>query len=135
MLDNKVIDEMSNTITDLMLSENASEEEIAEAIIDSMRVLDGEKGRYYVDTKDVMVNHPKHYQLPNGMEAIDIMSAVTDDMSGIEAIDTGNALKYIMRWKKKNGLQDIEKAIWYLQHLKKHLEFEEEFKKAMNPPE
>lgn len=94
-----------------------------------------EDKRYFVETKDDMVNHPKHYQLPNGMEAIDIIAAVTDNMNGVEAVDTGNALKYIMRWKNKNGLQDIEKAIWYLQHLKKHLEFEKEFEKAMNKPE
>lgn len=63
------------------------------------------------------VNHPDHYQLGNGMETIEIINAATSDLSGIEAFDTGNALKYLCRWKKKNGIQDLEKACWYIQHL------------------
>ena len=63
------------------------------------------------------VNHPDHYQLGNGLETIDIIDAVTCNLSGIEAFDTGNALKYLCRWKNKNGIQDLEKAVWYLQHL------------------
>jgi len=29
--------------------------------------------------------------------------------------DEGNAIKYISRWRSKNGIQDLEKAIHYLQ--------------------
>lgn len=28
-----------------------------------------------------------------------------------------NAIKYLCRWKKKNGIQDLEKAVWYIQRL------------------
>jgi len=69
---------------------------------------------------DPNVSHPQHYK-SGGMEAIDVIEAFTADLKGVEAVDTGNALKYIMRWHKKNGVQDIEKAIWYLTHLKNHL--------------
>lgn len=62
------------------------------------------------------VNHPDHYQL-NGMEAIDIIAAVSKEYSGVAAFDVGNALKYIVRAKHKNGEEDIKKAIWYLNHL------------------
>ena len=62
------------------------------------------------------VNHPDHYQL-NGMEAIDIIAAVSKEYSGVAAFDIGNALKYIVRAKRKNGEEDIKKAIWYLNHL------------------
>lgn len=72
------------------------------------------------ESKDKMVN-PDHYKT-GGMEAIDVIEAFTTDLKGIEAVDTGNALKYTMRWHKKNGIQDIEKAIWYLNHLKSVLE-------------
>lgn len=34
-----------------------------------------------------------------------------------EAVDTAQIIKYICRWKKKNGLEDLEKAEWYLNHL------------------
>lgn len=59
------------------------------------------------------VNHPDHYQMENGMETIDIIDAVTD----VKAFCKGNALKYICREDKKNGIEDLKKAVWYLQYL------------------
>lgn len=73
-----------------------------------------------------MVDHPSHYQSKNGIEAIDAIEAFTSDLNGVEAFDTGNAIKYICRWKNKNGVQDLQKAIWYLEHLIKHIEKEKE---------
>lgn len=63
------------------------------------------------------VNHPEHYQSNNGIEAIDVMDAFTEGLEGIEAVDTAQVIKYICRWKKKNGLEDLKKAKWYLDHL------------------
>lgn len=63
------------------------------------------------------VNHPTHYQSKAGIEVIDVIDAFTDGLTGVEAFDTGNVLKYICRWKQKNGVQDLEKAQWYLNHL------------------
>lgn len=76
------------------------------------------------ESKDEMVSHPKHYKSKNGLEVIDVIDAFTSELSGIEATDTGNVIKYICRWKQKNGIQDLEKAMWYLQHLKNHVEKE-----------
>lgn len=73
-------------------------------------------------TDKEMVNHPDHYKSETGLEAIDVIEAFTFDLMGIEAVDTGNALKYLCRWKKKNGLEDLKKAKWYLEHLIKHVE-------------
>lgn len=54
------------------------------------------------------VNHPDHYtKHPSGIECIEI----TRHMS----FNLGNAVKYIWRADLKNGLEDLEKAIWYLQ--------------------
>jgi hypothetical protein len=64
-----------------------------------------------------MVNHPSHYKSEKGLETIDVIEAFTADLQGIEATDTGNIIKYICRWKHKNGIQDLEKARWYLNHL------------------
>jgi len=63
-----------------------------------------------------MVNHPKHY-IHNGMEAIDVIQAFTDGLNGIEATDTGNIIKYALRWKDKNGVEDLKKIVWYTNHL------------------
>lgn len=73
-------------------------------------------------SNDDMVSHPSHYQSENGLEVIDVIEAFTFDLKGIEATDTGNIIKYICRWKKKNGLQDLKKAMWYLNHLIEHVE-------------
>ena len=29
----------------------------------------------------------------------------------------GNVVKYITRWRKKNGLEDLKKAAWYIKYL------------------
>ena len=69
------------------------------------------------ESNDQMVSHPSHYQSESGLEVIDVIEAFTSDLKGIEATDTGNVLKYMCRKKNKNGLQDLEKAQWYLTHL------------------
>lgn len=78
------------------------------------------------ESKDVMVSHLAHYQSETGLEVIDVIEAFTFDLKGIEATDTGNVLKYMCRWKNKNGIQDLEKARWYLEHLIDHVKLLEE---------
>lgn len=82
------------------------------------------------ESTDKMVSHPSHYQSKSGLEVIDIIEAFTEGLEGIEAVDTANAIKYICRWKAKNGVQDLEKAIWYIQHLIDHLNKEDEQKRV-----
>lgn len=81
-------------------------------------------GNFHLECEDKMVSHPPHYQTESGLEAIDVIEAFTANLKGIEATDTGNVLKYMCRWKSKNGLQDLNKAKWYLEHLIKHVEKE-----------
>lgn len=79
---------------------------------------------------DDPVNHPSHYQTKSGLETIRVIEAFTEGLEGIYAVDTANVIKYICRWKKKNGLQDLKKARWYLNdlidHVESNLEEEEE---------
>ena len=70
------------------------------------------------------VNHPNHYQSKTGLEVIDVIDAFTHGLDGVLAFDTGNVIKYICRWKQKNGLEDLKKAKWYLEDLINHLEKE-----------
>ena len=67
------------------------------------------------------VNHPQHYT-QGGIECIEALKAATAGLTGIEAFCTGNAIKYAWRWKHKNGVEDIDKAIWYLERLRKEVE-------------
>lgn len=71
-----------------------------------------------------VVNHPQHYT-QGGVECIDALAAATVGLEGIQAICTANAIKYLWRWKRKNGIEDINKAIWYLNRLKKSVEDEQ----------
>ena len=66
------------------------------------------------------VNHPNHYT-KGGIECIEAIKAATEGLTGMEAVCTGNAIKYLWRWKWKNGAEDIKKAIWYLQRLLKEV--------------
>ena len=68
------------------------------------------------ETNDKMVSHPDHYK-SGKYEVIDIIDEFCKDLTGIEAVCTANAIKYILRWKKKNGVQDLKKAVWYLTHM------------------
>lgn len=72
-----------------------------------------------------MVNHPDHYKTKSGLETIDVVEAFTEGIEGIEAVCTANVIKYICRWKKKNGIEDLRKAEWYLQRLIRHMELVE----------
>lgn len=69
------------------------------------------------------VNHPDYYQMGNGLEAIDIVESVTYKLKGIEANDMGGAIKNMCKWanEEENAKDnDLENAIWYLQHLLAH---------------
>lgn len=63
------------------------------------------------------INHPQRYQSDSGIEVIDVIEAFTKDLHGVVAFDIGNALKYLCRWKKKGGIDDLKKAKWYIDHV------------------
>lgn len=67
------------------------------------------------------VNHPSHYT-QGGVECIDALTAATTGLNGIEAVCTANAIKYLWRWKLKNGVEDLKKAQFYINYLINKLE-------------
>lgn len=58
------------------------------------------------------VNHPSHYETGK-FECIDVMIE-TQGIEAVKAFCICNAFKYIYRHKNKNGVEDVKKAIWYL---------------------
>jgi len=59
-------------------------------------------------SRDDPVNHPKHYtDHPSGVECIQITEHLNFCL--------GNAIKYLWRADLKGGIQDLEKAKWYIQ--------------------
>lgn len=68
------------------------------------------------DTPSPSVHSPSHYT-QGSVECIDAIESAIVNLSGIEAFCTANAIKYLWRWKDKNGLEDLEKAKWYIDRL------------------
>ena len=54
------------------------------------------------------VDHPPHYNRhPSGVECITIVEHMT--------FNIGNAMKYLWRADHKGKIEDLEKAVWYIQ--------------------
>jgi hypothetical protein len=68
-----------------------------------------------------LVNHPPHYN-KGKVECIDAIESAVSDLHGIEAVCTANAIKYLYRWKAKDGVESLKKARWYLDRLINTLE-------------
>lgn len=66
--------------------------------------------------KNDPVNHPSHYT-QGGIECIDAIHAAVSRLSGNDAWLTGSCIKYLWRWRLKNGLEDLKKAKFYLDRL------------------
>jgi hypothetical protein len=63
------------------------------------------------------VNNPKHYNTGK----IEVIDFIEDQRLGFHL---GNVIKYICRSKHKGKeLQDLEKALWYLQRYINHVEY------------
>jgi hypothetical protein len=56
------------------------------------------------------VNHPSHYN----QGSLEVIDAIEGLQLGFHA---GNVVKYVARYKFKNGLEDLKKAKWYLDRL------------------
>lgn len=68
--------------------------------------------------KEDIVNHPKHYT-QGAIECIQAIEYINKKLSlmGFEGFCLGNFVKYIWRCNDKNGWEDIDKAIFYLDKL------------------
>lgn len=67
-----------------------------------------------------MVNHPAYYETGK-FECIDVMLE-TQGKGAVLNFCICNAFKYLYRFRRKNGLEDVKKAVWYLN---KYIELEE----------
>lgn len=63
--------------------------------------------------------NPQHYK--NGdVECIEGIRSAVVGKDGFAGYLTGNVIKYIWRYESKGGVQDLEKASWYLNKLVQH---------------
>ena len=67
-------------------------------------------------TKDKVdnVNHPNHY-----LGKVEVIDYIEDKLTSeqFEGYLVGNIIKYLSRYQKKNGLEDLQKGRWYLNKL------------------
>lgn len=63
---------------------------------------------------DEKVNHPSHY-----LGNVEVIDYIEDKLSfdQFEGYLVGNVIKYLSRYQKKNGLEDLKKGRWYLNKL------------------
>lgn len=66
-----------------------------------------------------MINSPKHYN-QFSREVIDTMKGMStaEEFKGFLKL---NAVKYLSRYQGKNGIEDLDKAIWYIEKLKEEI--------------
>lgn len=77
--------------------------------------------RFATHTQEVdMINSPNHYN-QFSREVIDTMKGMStaEEFKGFLKL---NAVKYLSRYQGKNGAEDLEKAIWYIEKLKEEIE-------------
>ena len=69
------------------------------------------------------ITHPYHYESSsNGVSCIDAIEAATESLKGLNAVYTGNIIKYAWRWSKKGTpKKDIEKIEKYCDMLLDYL--------------
>jgi hypothetical protein len=70
------------------------------------------------------VNKPSHYISESGIEVLDVIDAFKPCPEYKAVFFWGNVVKYVLRFQKKNGLEDLKKARKNLDWLIEELENE-----------
>jgi hypothetical protein len=73
-----------------------------------------------------LIHHPRHYQSGSGLEVFDVIKAFAPKPNADhEVFLWGNAVKYILRYRKKRRpILDLQKAAVYIQELVRLLSLE-----------
>ena len=82
--------------------------------------------------KEDVVNNPSHYRGSKGLEVMEVLEnfLTHEELKGFYK---GNVIKYILRSDKKNGTEDLNKALKYLGWLSKEPETEDLLDKVLGP--
>lgn len=62
------------------------------------------------------VKHPNHYCYGK-FECVEVIQELTAGASGPEGFLLGNVIKYLWRYRRKNGVEDLKKARRYIEML------------------
>ena len=86
-------------------------------IANECRPVEPDNSSEILDSSSDPIN-PSHYKR-GGIECIEAIKAATGE--GFIGYVWGNVLKYLWRWPKKGGVEDLKKARWYLDRLIKEV--------------
>ena len=103
-------------------------QELMRAVNDRLITINGEtfSDNYVIECKDNKdlswykndnINSPNHYVSDNGIEVFDVQEAFIHELKGMSASYWCNVVKYILRFQRKNGVEDLKKAKYYLDKL------------------
>ena len=74
------------------------------------------KKRVTTENNDNIIR-PNHYASDKGFEVFDVQEAFIHELKGMSASYWCNIVKYILRFQRKNGVEDLKKAKYYLEKL------------------
>ena len=74
------------------------------------------KKRVTTENNDNIIS-PNHYTSGKGFEVFDVQEAFIHELKGMAASYWCNVVKYILRFQRKNGVEDLKKAKYYLEKL------------------
>ena len=80
--------------------------------IDALRCEDNKEAK----NNDNIIS-PNHYASDKGFEVFDVQEAFIHELKGMAASYWCNVVKYILRFQRKNGVEDLKKAKYYLEKL------------------
>lgn len=63
------------------------------------------------------ITSPSHYVTDKGFEVFDVQEAFIQELKGMAASYWCDVVKYILRFQRKNGVEDLKKARYYLDKL------------------
>ena len=90
----------------------------AEKIFDKlMREIVEENEKCVTTENNDNIISPNHYASNKGFEVFDVQEAFIHELKGMAANYWCNVVKYILRFQRKNGVEDLKKAKYYLEKL------------------
>ena len=108
---NKLVKTDGQILPDIDVEKHKELEELAKKIITTD----------IIEHKDTENNDniisPNHYASDKGFEVFDVQEAFIHELKGMSASYWCNIVKYILRFQKKNGVEDLKKAKYYLEKL------------------
>lgn len=77
----------------------------------------------YDVVREDKIDKPSHYQGAYGLEAIEVVRNFAGKLTAVQGFYWGNAIKYLLRFQSKNGLEDLKKARknldWLIEEMEK----------------